>query len=70
MFGPFAFTRARFGAAPLKATVITLPRLALLWQIHLGRGNVSIHVRQCGHRRGGDRMKSELMACRTAGKLG
>src|SRR5258708_24452929 len=44
--------------------------LALLWQIHLGRGNVSIHVRQCGHRRGGDRMKSEMMACRTAGKLG
>jgi ATP-binding cassette subfamily C protein len=55
---------------PLIGITATVGGLALLWQIHLGRGNVSIHVRQCGHRRGGDRMKSEMMACRTAGKLG
>jgi hypothetical protein len=44
--------------------------LALLWQIYSRRCSLQIHFRQCGHRCGGSRAKSSMMAWRTAGKVG
>jgi putative ABC transport system substrate-binding protein len=49
---------------------LTAKRLALLWQIYSRRGALQIHIRQCGHRCGGERAKNSRMALRTAGKVG
>ncbi|MGZ7030111.1 MAG: ABC transporter substrate binding protein [Terriglobales bacterium] len=38
------------------------PGLALLWQIYSRRCALQIHFRQCGHRCGGSRAKSSMMA--------
>ena len=50
--------------------VIEVMRLALLWQIYSRRCCSPICFLQCGHRCGGGRTMSSMMAWRTAGRLG
>src|SRR4029077_1761032 len=49
-----------------ESSALWLLLAVLLWQIYSRRCSLQIHFRQCGHRCGGSRAKSSMMAWRTA----